>query len=388
MGKGALGGAARTSENWRKVPAKDELSLSALRKSIPAELFERSTAHSLGYLAFDLASLWLTYRAAAAALLLLPGWLVFPAYALMQGMNLTALWVLGHECGHGGFTDHKLLNEVVGFCLHCGCGTPYHSWAASHAKHHRHTNDIVGGESWVPDVLPADGKLDFLQRFMASRFGGFFRALSVFCVGFHAYLLVNMTGDLRNMGQSHFVAAPPLFKRSMRGVFLLNNAALALVFGSVLRAVLQHGFGTTFAWVIAPHMVNMGFLTTLTFMQHTHPNVPHFAGEHFNWLRGAISTIDRSMGEFADWRLHRIVDSHVVHHVFPEMPFYNAKKATPYLAKALGQYHKGVDIKIWGSSFLGYWHEYVMLMGSAQVAKKSEKDGFFWFMDDSHSHSH
>ena len=114
MGKGSLGGAARTSENWRKVPAKDELSLSALRKSIPAELFKRSTAHSLGYLAFDLASLWLTYRAAAAALLLLPGWLVFPAYALMQGMNLTALWVLGHECGHGGFTDHKLLNEVVG----------------------------------------------------------------------------------------------------------------------------------------------------------------------------------------------------------------------------------------------------------------------------------
>jgi hypothetical protein len=123
-------------------------------------------------------------------------------------------------------------------------GRPYHSWAASHATHRRHTNDIVGGESWVPDVLPADGKLDLLQRFMAVRFGGFFRVLSVF----HAYLLVNMTGDLRNMGQSHFVAAPRLFKRSMRGVFRLNNAALALVFGSVLRAVLQHGFGTT-SWL-------------------------------------------------------------------------------------------------------------------------------------------
>ena len=122
--------------------------------------------------------------------------------------------------------------------------------------------------------------------------------------------------------------------------------------------------------------------------QHTHPNIPHFgAGEHF-WLRGAIATIDRTMGAFSDWRLHRIVDSHVVHHCFPEIPFYNAIKATPYLKEALGRYYKAADIEVLGSGYLGYWHEYFALMGTAQVVQKQQADGFFWFLDDGHGHHH
>jgi len=36
------------------------------------------------------------------------------------------------------------------------------------------------------------------------------------------------------------------------------------------------------------------------------------------------------MGPWVDGKLHHIVDSHVVHHLFPDMPFYGAKEATPY----------------------------------------------------------
>ena len=63
-----------------------------------------------------------------------------------------------------------------------------------------------------------------------------------------------------------------------------------------------------------------------------------------------------------DWRLHRIVDSHVVHHLFSDMPFYSAIKATPYVKKALGKYYKASQVKVLGSCFAGYWSEYFRLM--------------------------
>lgn len=41
-----------------------------------------------------------------------------------QGLNGTALWVLAHECGHQAFSDHRLLNDAVGFALHSFLLTP------------------------------------------------------------------------------------------------------------------------------------------------------------------------------------------------------------------------------------------------------------------------
>ena len=37
---------------------------------------------------------------------------------------------------------------------------------------------------------------------------------------------------------------------------------------------------------LLPQMITNHYLTSITFMQHTHPDVPHFNDEHWNWLRG------------------------------------------------------------------------------------------------------
>ena len=126
----------------------------------------------------------------------------------------------------------------------------------------------------------------------------------------------------------------------------------------------------------------MCYLVGITFMQHTDTDVAHFARPEYTWLRGAIQTIDRSMGPLVDWRLHDIHTSHVVHHVFSDMPHYNAIKATPYLAAALDKYYKRAEIrKVWGSAWLGYWVELCRVMKIAQTVRKSPKDGYFWFSD-------
>jgi hypothetical protein len=62
--------------------------------------------------------------------------------------------------------------------------------------------------------------------------------------------------------------------------------------------------------------------------------MPHFGEDEWTWERGALSTIDRPYGIF-DWMHHGIGSTHVVHHVFSNLPCYNAVEATAALKKFL-----------------------------------------------------
>ena len=316
---------------WRAVPAKDEISLAGLRKAIPGELFYRSYAKSLGFLAFDLASVFCTGLLAQALLHRwgVPGAVVWPLYTFYQGLNFTALWVLAHECGHGGFSDSRALNDTVGFLLHSALGTPYFAWQETHAKHHRHTNDMDEGETWVPDVVPSDGKRAALDMLLDSGLGAAFRIFVTLNLGWYFYLFANVTGAPASAGESHFNPDSGLFKPSLRSKISASNCGLVALLLGLALAARAWGVGAVGCYYVLPHFVNMCFLVGITFMQHTDIDVPHFAKGDFTWLRGAIQTIDRSMGPFVDWRLHNIHSSHVVHHVFSDMPHYHAIQATP-----------------------------------------------------------
>ena len=84
--------------------------LGDIKRAIPAELFERSLAHSLLHLASDIIQ---AAGGFAFALLLVERmespvafWAFYALYWAWQGPTLTGLWVLAHECGHGGFSDY------------------------------------------------------------------------------------------------------------------------------------------------------------------------------------------------------------------------------------------------------------------------------------------
>jgi len=98
-------------------------------------------------------------------------------------------------------------------------------------------------------------------------------------------------------------------------------------------------------------LVNI-MLVTITFLQHTDVRVPHYAPSHWNFVRGALATIDRDYGHLNGW-LHHITDSHVVHHMFSTMPHYNAIRATKYAQRALGARYMSdkapVLLSLWNS---------------------------------------
>lgn len=92
--------------------------------------------------------------------LYIPAWLL---YGYICGTVATGLWVLGHECGHGSFSDHWILNDSLGYILHTALLVPYFSWQWSHFVHHSKTNHLTEGETHVP-LLAKDKRSAFYKK--------------------------------------------------------------------------------------------------------------------------------------------------------------------------------------------------------------------------------
>ncbi|VAI60152.1 unnamed protein product [Triticum turgidum subsp. durum] len=72
---------------------------------------------------------------------------------------------------------------------------------------------------------------------------------------------------------------------------------------------------------------------------HTHPALPHYDSTEWDWLRGALATMDRDYG-ILNRVFHNITDTHVAHHLFSTMPHYHAMEATKAIKPILGEYYQ------------------------------------------------
>merc|ERR1719453_690662 len=180
------------------------------------------------------AAFWAVH-AANAALPVYAVPLAWLAYWWYQGLTMTGLWVLAHECGHGGFTDSRLVNDAVGFMLHSSLITPYFSWAITHAKHHHYTNHMTMGETWVPSTADPDKKSVKVAKSTA---GTIKRIVIVALFGWYSYLFFNATGAKQNLGQSHFNPfAKALFKKKDRNYVRASNVGVIFGLLAVAAAV-------------------------------------------------------------------------------------------------------------------------------------------------------
>jgi fatty acid desaturase len=344
------------------IPTKGQI-----RDVIPKECFERSYVKSMMYLVRDfsmaIACVYLTSQLLSTELPITSiydlftlhgsskmivwsvGWVM---YSFWMGTIVTGPWVLAHECGHGAFSPNQTFNDVVGFIVHQALLVPYFSWQYSHAKHHRRTNHLQDGESHVPctgedhGLDPITHERHSLHAALHEAMGdGAFAVLNVVShlfLGWPIYLLgFASTGKLKPDGTplngaiaDHFRPNSPLFTSKMRWKVLVSTmteimSLLALFYvGSVV------GHMKVILWYWSPYMIVNAWLVLYTWLQHTDSSVPHYGEGEWTWVRGALSTIDRPYGIF-DFFHHTIGSTHVVHHLFHEMPWYNAGIATRHV---------------------------------------------------------
>jgi len=115
------------------------------------------------------------------------------------------------------------------------------------------------------------------------------------------------------------------------------------------------------------------FLVLITFLQHTDYALPHYTNEEWDWLRGALATVDRDFG-ILNGIFHHITDTHVVHHLFSNMPFYHAKEATESVKRLLGDYYRFDD-----TNFVkALWQNFVCTYVQPDLGSDG-KLGILWF---------
>jgi omega-6 fatty acid desaturase (delta-12 desaturase) len=278
-------------------------------------------------------------------------YLLWPLYWVCQGCVCTGLWVIAHECGHRGFSDNIVLGDCVGLVLHSALLVPYHSWRISHAKHHRSTNDMDRDEVFIPvtrsEMGEAPGLLTGPQRV--------FNITRMLLFGWPTYLLTHLTGRKYGSRTNHFEPSSPLFMPHQYWLVVLSDVALCAVFYGLIALTILNGPLWLFKVYVVPYLIVNMWLVLITNLQHTDLALPHYRGEEWTWLKGALCTVDRDYG-FLNIVFHHIADTHVAHHLFSNMPHYHCQEATKALLPILGDYYvrdsvspglKGVAEALW-----------------------------------------
>lgn len=354
--------AGRNSSEKVYIPP-EELTINHIRLQIPPEHFQQSLLKSSLYLARDLIQLAATYGAMVyyvlpllqsyqekmphPALYSLLKFAVWNLFWFVQGLNFTAIWVMAHECGHQAFSPSQAINDAVGFVLHSALLVPYHSWRITHRNHHKHTNHLTKDTVFIPAKQKQEVDLPEEPPLWSVFYG--FRML---LIGWPAYLIFNATGGEYPRRANHFEPSSPLFRPEDAQDVILSDIGIVLAGAVLAVATSWYGFLAVTCWYGMPYIWVNGWLIFITFMQHTDIRIPHYTNEHWTFPRGALATVDRDFGPILNVWLHHINDSHVVHHLFSTMPFYEAITVTRlYMRDILGDLY--VTDK--QSLLLAYW---------------------------------
>jgi fatty acid desaturase len=336
--------------NAPELPTKGQI-----KASIPKECFERSYIWGMMYLirdfimagafAYGTSQVLSTDIPSLTDPVAMATWVAgWSFYAFWMGTIMTGPWVVAHECGHGAFSPSQTWNDIVGFIVHQFLLVPYFAWQYTHAKHHRRTNHLLDGESHVPSTgedngLGKNGERESFYAVMHEAMGdGAFAGFQVWThlgIGWPLYLLgVASTGKLDSKGEpldgriaDHFRPSSPMFPEKISFKIFLSTATVVASLGLLGYLSMEYGFMPVLLWYLNPYFFVNAWLVLYTWLQHTDPSIPHYGEGEWTWVRGALSTIDRPYGIF-DFFHHRIGSTHVVHHLFHEMPHYNALKAT------------------------------------------------------------
>lgn len=248
---------------------------------------------------------------------------------------MTGIWVLAHECGHQAFSPYAKVNDFFGWLMHSSLFVPYHAWRVSHANHHANTNHMEHDEVFIPHTRSAMG-----EAITESPLANLIEVLTMLTFGWPAYLIVNIAGPKKYQGKpnSHFTTNSALFEKKDAFGIIASNVGLMIAFSVLLWAIATFSFITVLKFYIVPYLIVNGYLVSITFLQHTDTYIPHYRGQ-VNPLRGALATVDRSLGPVIDHFIHHIADTHVLHHISAKIPFFKAQEATKRVKEVLGKYH-------------------------------------------------
>ncbi|KAJ9549758.1 hypothetical protein OSB04_022301 [Centaurea solstitialis] len=359
MGAGGRMNVAAGSEKphaFKRVPvSKPPFELSDLKKAVPPHCFKRSLVRSFAALFRDIIIVTALYYLAATIIPVLPKPLRTWHGHFIGSSKEPILWVCGSLATNAAIMASASTNGLM----------------TLHRTHHANTNSIEYDEVWIPKR-----KSDKLySEILNNPLGSFVVFVFKIVLGFPLYFVFNLYGRKYEKGiTSHFYPYSPIFNDSERfQIFLTDLGVFGTLYGVYRLALIK---GTE--WVInfygMPILFMSGFFILLTYLHHTHPSIPHYDSTEWDWLRGAMATVDRNFG-FLNHAFHDVTRTHAVHHLFPTIPHYHTFEARLAVMPILGDYYKYDDTPI----LEAVWRETKDCIFIEPDEVNGEKKGIYWF---------
>ncbi len=302
--------------------------LQDVRQAIPSHCFVPQTWRSLAYFAFDMGVVALLFGLVRT---IDQAWF-YPIYWFCQGTMFWALFVIGHDCGHGSFSRYRWLNSLVGHITHTLILVPYHGWRISHRTHHANTGNIDHDESWYPVSESQYRQMSWYEKLAR----------------YHLFLLIYPLYLFKrspNKSGSHFMPDSPLFRQHEQWQVLTSTFACTAMLGFLAAIALSYGWWALIKFYAVPYLIFVVWLDLVTFLHHTDTDIPWYRGEDWYFLKGALSTVDRDYGWFNP--IHHHIGTHVVHHIFNSIPHYHLSEATSAIQPVLGKYYRKSSDPVW-----------------------------------------
>lgn len=321
----AVGAVAGVKTSEAALP----FTLTTLRDAVPPHCFVKNTWTSIYYMLRDFAFIAACYA-------------VYPYINAHDGAynpygitkfiwwNVTGffgwcLFVVGHDCGHRTFSDSLAVNDFFGHICHAPILVPFHGWRVSHRKHHEHHNHVDHDHSWRPVPKSLFVGYEGVSKIM--------RFSSALLVLYPFYLVL----DTEFTSGNHFNPWGRLFSKEERVGAAISTVSvvgwLAFLFMTFpVRLLLDAYF--------VPYIIFVMWLDLVTYLQHTDSTLTYYRDSAWSFLKGGLSTIDRSYGAIVD-HLHHDIGTHMIHHLFfTKIPHYHLVEATDALKPVLGDHYK------------------------------------------------
>jgi acyl-lipid omega-6 desaturase (Delta-12 desaturase) len=322
-----------------------------VRSRIPAEISTRSLG--LGLLVL-MAAITL-YGMAIAGVLLAPWWPLQIACAIIAGVFIATIFVVGHDACHGSLTPYDSLNKVLARIAFLPSWTPYTSWEFAHNRvHHSYTNLRGKDYAWAPLSKLEYNRLSRRRRWLERHYRSLWGLGSYYFIEYWLKHLLFPTKPER--------------EEMKRPVAFALDLVLVLVFAAAqvwaLRAWCDTLAPSESFWgpftsmpamlltvIVLPFLVWNWGMAFAIFQHHNHPRAVWYAArEEWDFFAGQVeSTVHAQMPRWLDC-ISAFIMQHTAHHVNRRIPLYRLSESQRHLECA---YADHVIVEPWSFSALG-----------------------------------
>eukprot|EP00172_Hildenbrandia_rubra_P003706 Plantae.Rhodophyta-Hildenbrandia_rubra.ctg6242.p1 GENE.Plantae.Rhodophyta-Hildenbrandia_rubra.ctg6242~~Plantae.Rhodophyta-Hildenbrandia_rubra.ctg6242.p1 ORF type:complete len:390 (+),score=34.05 Plantae.Rhodophyta-Hildenbrandia_rubra.ctg6242:565-1734(+) len=315
---------------------KDEIpSLAEIKRVIPKRLFRPDLALSLYYAARDVLIISLLYFGAWATYGTSYHAYYLPFFWFFAGFFFWAVFVVGHDCGHGSFSNNPFINSVVGHVLHSSILVPFHSWRISHRHHHKNTGNYERDAIFYPMPHEEYENVHDVAKFIYS--STFFTV----CFAYPTYLIKGYGNRPYDSG-SHLSPYSNLFTKEERNQVAVSCACWWSMVALLAACAYQYGPLKVLTYYGVPYLIYCTWLLVVTFLHHTEPGAEWYNTRNWTYVKGNLQSIDRVYGFLEHF--HHDIGTHVVHHLFPKIPHYYLREANQAIKPFLGKLHKAQKV--------------------------------------------